>query len=134
SRPPARERRRDRETRPSILASMETAASPQGARGWPHELMASVFPRWSNTAFRLAIAAVFLGGAAAVAAPMIYVRSDWNTGKNVPVQQPVQFDHRHHVQDDAIDCRFCHSTVERAGNAGMPSTALCMGCHSQIWN
>ncbi|WP_437805527.1 cytochrome c3 family protein [Sorangium sp. So ce1078] len=96
--------------------------------------MASVFPRWSNTAFRLAIAAVLLGGAAAVAAPMIYVRTDWNTGQNLPVQQPVQFDHRHHVQDDAIDCRFCHYTVERAGTAGMPSTALCMGCHSQIWN
>ena len=45
---------------------METAALPQGGRGWPHELMASVFPRWSNTAFRLAIAADFLGGAAAV--------------------------------------------------------------------
>lgn len=113
---------------------METAALTQGERGGPREIMASVFPRWSNTALRIAIAAVFLGGAAAVAAPMIYVRSDWNTGQNLPVQQPVQFDHRHHVQDDAIDCRFCHYTVERAGNAGMPSTALCMGCHSQIWN
>ncbi len=96
--------------------------------------MASVFPRWSNTAFRLAIAAVFLGGAAAVSAPMIYVRTDWNTGQNLPVQQPVQFDHRHHVQDDAIECRFCHYTVERTATAGMPSTAVCMGCHSQIWN
>ncbi|WP_437790158.1 cytochrome c3 family protein [Sorangium sp. So ce693] len=96
--------------------------------------MASVFPRWSNTAFRLAIAAVLLGGAAAVAAPMIYVRSDWNTGRHLPVQQPVQFDHRHHVQDDAIECRFCHYTVGRAATAGMPATADCMGCHSQIWN
>ncbi|WP_437594849.1 cytochrome c3 family protein [Sorangium sp. So ce1000] len=96
--------------------------------------MASVFPRWSNTAFRLAIAAVILGGAAAVSAPMIYVRTAWNTGQNMPVQQPVQFDHRHHVQDDAIDCRFCHYTVGRSGTAGLPSTADCMGCHSQIWN
>lgn len=96
--------------------------------------MASVFPRWSNTAIRLGIALVLLGIVAAIAAPMIYVRTDWNTGQGMPIDQPVQFDHRHHVQDDAIECRFCHYTVERTATAGMPSTALCMGCHNQIWN
>jgi Cytochrome c7 and related cytochrome c/Class III cytochrome C family len=132
----------------------QSRASPRGARNRPVrrridpdgrvftatiepvrvEDMASVFPRWSNTAFRIAIAAVLLGVGAAIAAPMLGVRSEWNTQQNQPVEQPVQFDHRHHVQDDAIDCRFCHYTVDDAGNAGMPSTALCMGCHSQIWN
>jgi hypothetical protein len=47
---------------------------------------------------------------------------------------PVQFDHRHHVGDDGIDCRYCHSTVEVSASAGIPSTSLCMNCHSQIWN
>jgi hypothetical protein len=23
----------------------------------------------------------------------------------------VQFDHRHHVQDDLIDCRYCHTSA-----------------------
>jgi hypothetical protein len=96
--------------------------------------MAYIFPPWSNTAIRVAIAAGVLGGVALLAAPMIYVRTRWNTRQGVVIEQPVQFDHRHHVQDDAIDCRFCHYTVDRTGNAGMPSTALCMGCHSQIWN
>jgi hypothetical protein len=96
--------------------------------------MAAVFPRWSNTGCAVAIAAAILGGVAAVAAPMIYVRTDWNTSQTLTRIQPVEFDHRHHVQDDAIDCRFCHNTVDRSATAGMPSTAKCMGCHSQIWN
>ena len=46
----------------------------------------------------------------------------------------IAFDHRHHVVDDGIDCRYCHTSVERAASAGIPSTALCMNCHAQIWN
>jgi hypothetical protein len=65
---------------------------------------------------------------------MVYVRTSYNTGEQFPVDQPVEFDHRHHVQDDGIECRYCHRTVEKAASAGMPATELCMGCHSQIWN
>lgn len=96
--------------------------------------MAAVFPPWSNTAIRVGIAVVFLGAASAIAAPMIYVRSTWNTTLGEALPQPVQFDHRHHVQDAAIDCRFCHNMAERSPTAGMPSAGKCMGCHSQVWN
>jgi hypothetical protein len=51
----------------------------------------------------------------------------------VPRRQPVQFSHKHHVQDDGIDCRYCHTTVETQAFAGMPPTHTCMTCHSQIW-
>ncbi|AKT42131.1 cytochrome c3 family protein [Chondromyces crocatus] len=96
--------------------------------------MAFVFPPWSNTAIRAGIAALLLGGAAAIAAPMIYIRTSWNSGQGYAPVQPVQFDHRHHYQDGAIDCRYCHNTVERSATAGMPSMGKCMGCHGQIWN
>ena len=29
-----------------------------------------------------------------------------------PVAQPIPFSHKHHVGDDGIDCRYCHTTVE----------------------
>jgi hypothetical protein len=45
----------------------------------------------------------------------------------------VKFDHRNHVRDDGIDCIYCHSTAETSKNAGIPSTATCMGCHAQVW-
>jgi hypothetical protein len=96
--------------------------------------MASVFPPWSNTATRLAIAVIVGGGALAVAAPMIYVRTPWARFQDDAPDQPVEFDHRHHRRDDGIDCEYCHNTVRRAATAGFPSTDKCMGCHSQVWN
>lgn len=50
-----------------------------------------------------------------------------------PVEQPVPFSHKHHVQDDGIDCRYCHTSVEKSSFAGFPSTEICMTCHSQIF-
>lgn len=52
----------------------------------------------------------------------------------VPVEQPLQFDHRHHTRDEGIDCRYCHNTVEKSAFASIPPTQLCMNCHSQVWN
>ncbi len=60
-------------------------------------------------------------------------RSSWNTGQWVERQQPVQFSHKHHVGDDGIDCRYCHTSVETSSSAGLPSTTTCMNCHKQIW-
>ncbi len=51
----------------------------------------------------------------------------------VPLEQPVQFSHKHHVLDDGIDCRYCHTSVDKAAFAGLPPTETCMTCHSQIW-
>lgn len=49
------------------------------------------------------------------------------------IEQPVPFSHQHHVAGLGIDCRFCHSSVERSAQASMPPTFTCMTCHSQIW-
>ena len=48
-------------------------------------------------------------------------------------KQPVPFSHRHHVGELGIDCRYCHTSVEVSNFAGIPPTATCMSCHSQIW-
>jgi len=64
---------------------------------------------------------------------MIYVRLPYAGGVGDAVAQPVEFDHRHHVRDDGIDCVYCHDTVETEAFAGIPSTERCMGCHAQIW-
>ena len=95
--------------------------------------MAGVFPPWTNTAFRVAVIAAVVGGTLALAAPMIWVRTPWAREQDAAADQPVELDHRHHAQDDGIDCRYCHNTAERAATAGMPSTDKCMGCHAQIW-
>ena len=63
----------------------------------------------------------------------LYVRSPYVTAVGQPVDQPVPFSHKHHVSDEGIDCRYCHTTVENSAFAGMPTTQTCMNCHSQIW-
>lgn len=59
--------------------------------------------------------------------------SPYTTYVDIPLDQPVPFSHKHHVGDDGIDCRYCHNSVETSAFAGMPSTDVCMTCHSQIW-
>ena len=43
-----------------------------------------------------------------------------------PVEQIVPFSHKHHVSDVGLDCRYCHTTVEKSAFAGMPPTDTCM--------
>lgn len=63
----------------------------------------------------------------------IYVRSPYVTEAGVVREQPVPFSHKHHVTDDGIDCRYCHTSVEVSSFAGIPSTETCMNCHSQLY-
>jgi Cytochrome c7 and related cytochrome c len=62
-----------------------------------------------------------------------YARSAYATDVGRPIDQPVPFSHKHHVMDDGIDCRYCHTTVETSAFAGIPSTQVCMNCHSEVW-
>ena len=50
----------------------------------------------------------------------------------MPIGQPVAFSHRHHVGELKMDCRYCHTSVEKSSFAGVPSTQICMTCHSQL--
>jgi len=56
------------------------------------------------------------------------------TRQNFTREQPVQFSHKHHVGDDGIDCRYCHTSVETSAVAGIPPTKTCMNCHSVLYN
>jgi hypothetical protein len=96
--------------------------------------MPALFPRWTNTVSRLTAGILLATPALGIGALMVYVRTPYGTGQFQPVEQPVQFDHRHHVGDDGIDCRYCHNTVEISPYAGVPSTSTCMNCHAQVWN
>ncbi len=77
---------------------------------------------------------------AAAAAPLVlgfalagYSRSAYNTKVDVSINQPVPFSHQHHAMELGIECRYCHTSVEKSSFAGIPGTETCMSCHSQIW-
>ncbi|MBZ4418326.1 cytochrome c3 family protein [Myxococcus sp. RHSTA-1-4] len=93
-----------------------------------------LFPRWTNTVSRLSAAALLAVPAIGIGGLMAYVRSPYVTNQQMPYEQPIEFDHRHHAGDEQIDCRYCHWTVEDSPSAGIPSTTVCMSCHAQVWN
>lgn len=96
--------------------------------------MAQVFPRGANSLAKVSIfAAVILLGLL-IAAAYTIDRGSFNTNVGVAPDQPVPFSHKHHVGDDGIDCRYCHTSVETSSFAGIPATEVCMSCHSQIWS
>ncbi len=65
---------------------------------------------------------------------LVLARSPYITNQRVTRNQPVQFSHKHHVGDDGIDCRYCHTSVETSAYAGIPPTRTCMNCHSVLFN
>jgi Cytochrome c7 and related cytochrome c len=94
--------------------------------------MAQIFHPSMNTISKLSIVGVML------AVPLISVLGygynlSFGIALNVPLEQPIPFSHKHHVGDDGIDCRYCHTSVEKSAFAGIPATEICMTCHSQIW-
>jgi len=95
--------------------------------------VAQVFSPTANSFARFTLGGTLLGLGLLFAVLELYVRSPYVTNVGQPVDQPVPFSHKHHVMDDGIDCRYCHTTVEDSSFAGMPSTQVCMNCHSEIW-
>ena len=95
--------------------------------------MTQIFHPSTNTISRVSIfGALFFGLALLFIVYMIF-RSPYVTGVNVVVDQPVPFSHEHHVRGLGLDCRYCHTSVEKSSFAGIPPTETCMTCHSQIW-
>jgi hypothetical protein len=60
-------------------------------------------------------------------------RSPYVTRQSEVHEQPVVFSHEHHVAGLGIDCRYCHTSVEKSSFAGLPPSATCMNCHRLIW-
>src|SRR6201984_398185 len=95
--------------------------------------MAQIFHRSTNFIARFSVFSFIFIMGFAVLAVLQAARSPYMTRQNITREQPVQFSHKHHVGDDGIDCRYCHTSVEISPFAGLPPTETCMSCHSQIW-
>jgi cytochrome c7-like protein len=95
--------------------------------------MPQIFHRSTNTIARVTIlGAVGILVVVSVLLAIVF-RADYMTEVRVIREQPVPFSHKHHVSGVGIDCRYCHTSVETSSFAGLPPTATCMTCHSEIW-
>jgi hypothetical protein len=90
-----------------------------------------IFPKWVN---RL-VALILVGGGLgtfALAGFAGYASRPEVTDIGYAPTQPIPYSHKLHAGTLGIDCRFCHSTVEKAGFAAIPPTQTCMTCHTAI--
>lgn len=99
----------------------------------PGDSMAQIFHPRANAILRLVLVSIPLFVILLFLLGYTYAASPYTTGQNRIVGQPVPFSHQHHVGGLGLDCRYCHEDVETAAFAGIPPTATCMTCHSQIW-
>ena len=94
--------------------------------------MAQIFHPSTNTIAKLSIVGVLLA-VPALSVAVYGFNMSYGLNLRTPLEQPVPFSHKHHAGDDRIDCRYCHTSVEKSAFANIPPTHTCMTCHSQIW-
>jgi hypothetical protein len=90
-----------------------------------------LFPRWVN--FVLPLGAVLvLGGALYV--PTLFALGAGPSALAIGYSptQPVPYSHALHAGNLGMDCRYCHTTVEKTAFASIPPTQTCMNCHTGI--
>jgi hypothetical protein len=95
--------------------------------------MAQLFHPAANVLANVSIVGGGLLTVGLIVAGVAVSRSPWNTKVGIPLDQPIPFSHEHHSVELGIDCRYCHTNVEKTAWAQVPPTETCMTCHSQIW-
>lgn len=93
--------------------------------------MANLFPQWSNNSPKNLIIAITLFTLAITVGATYYFTPKFSNVGYQPIQ-PVAFDHSLHAGQLAIDCRYCHTFVDRSSSATVPSSNTCMNCHNQV--
>lgn len=89
------------------------------------------FPKWFNKAWWV-ILPVALSGPPFFLTLLWFGLNNQSTHVGYAPVQPVPYSHALHAGKLGMDCRYCHSDIEKAGQANIPTTETCMACHSMI--
>lgn len=95
--------------------------------------MPHLFSPYADTVARVILIAIVLLPFVAIGLGYSISASPYVTDRTLTIDQPVPFSHEHHVGGLGLDCRYCHTAVETSAVAGIPSTHICMTCHSQLY-
>jgi len=77
------------------------------------------------------IVGVILVGTAVSAGVWYYFSPNYYRVGYQPIQ-PVPFSHAIHAGQLGMDCRYCHTGVEKSWFSNIPAASTCMNCHSQV--
>jgi len=93
--------------------------------------MSDIFPKWTNRLPARILVGALIVGSSALAGVWYYFTPKYTRVGYQPIQ-PVPFSHATHANQLGIDCRYCHSAVEKSWYSNVPSSSTCMNCHSQV--
>ncbi|HNQ72847.1 MAG TPA: cytochrome c3 family protein [Verrucomicrobiota bacterium] len=93
--------------------------------------MSAIFPKWTNKLPLMIIIGGTLTAGAVTAGVWYYFTPKYFRVGYQPIQ-PVAFSHATHAGQLGMDCRYCHSTVEKSWFSNIPSSSTCMNCHNQV--
>ncbi|MEI6805667.1 MAG: cytochrome c3 family protein [Myxococcaceae bacterium] len=93
--------------------------------------MAQIFPKWTNKVPKIAILSL-VSAITGIVFVFWYWFSPYNLEVGYQPIQPVPYSHKIHAGNLGMDCRYCHTGVEKSAVAGVPPTQTCMNCHSMI--
>ena len=93
--------------------------------------MSAIFPKWTNRLPILIIIGVTLVGGAVTAGVWYYFTPKYTRVGYQPIQ-PVAFSHAIHAGQLGVDCRYCHTAVDKSWFSNIPAASTCMNCHNQV--
>lgn len=93
--------------------------------------MSAIFPKWTNRLPVMMITGAILVGTAVTAGVWYYLTPKYGRVGYQPIQ-PVPFSHAVHAGQLGMDCRYCHTGVEKSWFSNIPAASTCMNCHSQV--
>jgi hypothetical protein len=93
--------------------------------------MSDVFPKWTNRLPLQVLIGLLLTGTAVTAGVWYYFTPKYTRVGYQPIQ-PVAFSHAIHVDQLGLDCRYCHTSVEKSWYSNVPASSTCMNCHNQV--
>ena len=93
--------------------------------------MSNIFPKSANRLPLQIVIYLCVLGAIATAGATYYMTPKYTRVGYAPVQ-PVPYSHALHVGQLGLDCRYCHSNVDKSGYANLPTSQTCMNCHNQV--
>ena len=90
-----------------------------------------IFPEWTET-LKKWVNLLVLGAPVYLVALIAYGVTPEALRIGYQPEQPVPYSHALHAGELGMDCRYCHSVVERSPKAAVPPAATCMNCHSTV--
>src|SRR5262247_935618 len=90
--------------------------------------MPAIFPKWTNRLPLILVVGGLLSATSVIGGLWYYFTPKYTRVGYQPIQ-PVPFPHSVHVDQLGLDCRYCHSAVEKSWYSNVPAAGTCINCH-----